>query len=50
MTEELSPEVLKLLEKMSEKKKVEPKQRNSQKKSNKPKDAIVLSDSEFGKY
>lgn len=47
---ELSPEVLKMLEEMSEKKKAELKQENIQEKGNKPKEAIVLSDSEFGKY
>lgn len=52
--EELNPEVLKMLEQMSEKKKSElkhePKQAGTQKKSKKQKEAIVLSDSEFGKY
>ncbi len=48
--EELNPEVLKMLEKMSEKKKTEPRQGNTRRKSNKSKEAIVLSDNEFGKY
>lgn len=49
--EELNPEVLKMLEQMSEKKKQESKQHGSSpKKSKKTKEAIVLSDSEFGKY
>lgn len=49
---ELNPEVLKMLEQMAEKKKPEPKQAGTgtPKKSKKSKEAIVLSDSEFGKY
>lgn len=47
---ELSPEVLKMLEKMTEKKKAEPKPSDICENSIHPKEAFVLSDSEFGKY
>lgn len=47
--EEASPEVLRMLEKMSEMK-TEQKQGFTQNNGNRQKEAIVLSDSEFGKY
>ncbi len=47
---ELNPDILKMLEQMSEKKKDEPKQTSTPKRTRKPKEAIVLSDNEFGKY
>jgi len=48
--EELRPEVLKMLEEMSENKKTKSMQENQQKKEKSQKEEIVLSDSDFEKY
>ena len=48
--EKLSPEVVKILEKMYKSKETEAKQENKQQINKIKKDTIVLSDNEFGKY
>lgn len=48
--DELNPEIIKMLEQIYENRKTELEQENEQKKNKTQKEAIVLSDSEFGKY
>jgi len=51
--DDINPDVLKIIEQMADKKKTEPKQSGTAKKNKKAKEAkeaIVLSDSDFGKY